>query len=86
MALSHPYGEGTMKLRKVALVSMLVVPVVLALAVFFTAWAASGTLNLPAGADPYGLAARQAQAKLTEGQARNANGIQKAALFVCPFH
>jgi hypothetical protein len=59
---------------------------VLAFGIFFSAWAASGTLNLPASADPYGLAARQTQPKATQSTSRNANGLEKAALFVCPFH
>ncbi|MSQ13549.1 MAG: hypothetical protein EXR47_05385 [Dehalococcoidia bacterium] len=75
-----------MKLKNIGLVAAIIVPVVLALGIFFSAWAASGTLNLPASADPYGLAARQTQPKAGQSTSRNANGLEKAALFVCPFH
>lgn len=75
-----------MKLKTIALVAAIVVPVVLAFGIFFSAWAASGTLNLPASADPYGLTVRQAQTKAGQSTSRNVNGLEKAALFVCPFH
>lgn len=75
-----------MKLKSVALVAAIVVPVALAFGIFFTAWAASGTLHLPASADPYGLTVRQAQTKPGESTSRNVTGFGKAALFVCPFH
>jgi hypothetical protein len=71
------------KVWRVALGLSIIIPTLLALAVFFTAWAATGSLTLPESASPYGLTVQKPAQSAPTGELK---GLQRFAVGVCPLH